>query len=203
MAALSPDLDLSLVLQESIASGAAFVPQALNETARERLLVEVEHGPFTTLPEQVGSKGVRQQVDGFVVGGGMDDYPVVRGLRDDLVVGVRDQGHLAAGLANWLPNHVSVQRYHPGAVGVSCHLDGRRYRYLVAVFTLDGAAAFDLCADRSGRVLRRWDTAPGSLLLMRAPGLAGDEDGRPLHAVRGPKGRSRTSLTFRMDSSAL
>ena len=45
-------------------------------------------------------------------------------------------------------------------------------------------------------------TAADGTILLRAPGLGGIEDGRPLHAVTGPVRGQRTSLGFRMDTSA-
>lgn len=63
-----------------------------------------------------------------------------------------------------------------------------------------GEAEFMLCKNRAGEVLRSWTTAPGSLVLLRAPGFAGVDDGRLLHAVRGPLVRERISVTYRMDS---
>jgi alkylated DNA repair dioxygenase AlkB len=197
--ALTPGLDLRRALADTVATGAAFVPAALHEPFRARLLEEVERGPFVPMSEQAGSKGVRQQGERFAVGGDMRAHPFVHALREALVQGVRRHAALGAGLADWLPNDASVQRYRPGALGITPHLDGRRFRYLVAVVTVDGTAAFSLCADRSGTVLRRWDTVAGSLLLMRGPGLAGCADCRPLHTVAGPERHPRTSLTLRMD----
>lgn len=201
MPALNPGLDLRAALQGAATFGAAFVPGALAETFRTGLLADLADVPFAALPERAGRKGVRQQAEIFVVRDGMHAYPHVRELRDELVCRLREQrGHLP-GVVSWFPDHASVQRYVPGSLGVSPHLDGKRFRYLVAVFTLDGAASFALCRDRAGTVLREWEALQGSLVLMRAPGLAGSEDGRPLHTVSGPTEGPRTSLTFRMTAA--
>ncbi|GAA4864325.1 hypothetical protein [Actinomycetospora straminea] len=53
------------------------------------------------------------------------------------------------------------------------------------------------CSDRAGTTVRAWEAGTGSLVLLRGPGLAGVEDGRPLHAVDGPREGRRTSVTFR------
>jgi hypothetical protein len=198
--ALRRDLDLTDALQGTVALGAAFVPAALDDSFRRRLLAEIEDGPYEPLAERVGPQDVRQQADRFLVRDDMRAYPHVRELRDDLVTRLREQGGGVPGLSAWLPNDASVQRYAPGSLGVSPHLDGKRFHYLVAVVTVDGTASFALCADRGGTVLREWETVPGSLVLMRAPGLADREDARPLHTVRGPREGRRTSLTYRMDS---
>ena len=39
-------------------------------------------------------------------------------------------------------------------------------------------------------------TVPSSLVLLRAPGLAGAADSRPFHTVGGPTNDTRISLTF-------
>ena len=65
-----------------------------------------------------------------------------------------------------------------------------------------GPAEFLLCRDREGAALRRFPLASGDLLLLRAPGFAGRPSGRPLHAVSGPKGAMRYSITLRMERQA-
>jgi hypothetical protein len=79
-------------------------------------------------------------------------------------------------------NDVVVQRYPPGALGITPHRDHVRYRELVAIVTLAGQARFGVCKERSAAEARDVPIPPGSLLLMRAPGFAGRED-RPFHFV--------------------
>lgn len=200
MPSLTAGLGLREALQDTVTTGAAFVPRSLDETFRVRLLAEVEQGPFRAMPEHVDSSGVRQQTDGYAIRGNLGDYPLVHELRERLTACVRLHADVAGELGTWLPNDAFVQRYRPHTLGISPHLDGKRYRCLVAVFTLDGEASFALCADRSGTVTRQWQASPGDLLLMRGPGLAGNDDGRPLHMVGGPRDRPRTSLSLRMSA---
>jgi hypothetical protein len=83
-------------------------------------------------------------------------------------------------------------------------MDQRRYRLLVAVFTLVGEATFTVFEDRSAtKVVGAWTTTGGDLCLLRAPGLAGHSDGRPTHSVAGPAASARVSLTVRMYQSIL
>jgi hypothetical protein len=192
-------LDLRTPLRQVATTWATFIACALNEESRRALLQEVGGGPFIALPERMGPKAVRQQADAFDVYGDMTAYPLLCALRDDLVGLVRHHGSGIAGLDRWLPNHAAVQRYQPGTQGISPHLDGRRYRYLVAIFTVTGSARFALCADRAGTVISEWQAGAGSLMLMRGPGLAGIADGRPLHTVGGPSEEARVSVTYRMD----
>jgi alkylated DNA repair dioxygenase AlkB len=99
------------------------------------------------------------------------------------------------------PEEVTVQRYAPDSAGISTHRDGRRHAYLVAILTLEGSALLRQCSDRAGTTVDAWDAGAGSLVLLRGPGLGGIEDDRPLHAVDGPGGHRRTSLTLRETST--
>jgi hypothetical protein len=97
-------------------------------------------------------------------------------------------------------NDLIVQRYEPGALGITPHRDHRRYDGLIAVIPLSGAARFLLCADRSGDSPREVPAPPGSLVLMRGAGFAGRSD-RPFHLVRDIS-RRRLSLGLRHDADA-
>lgn len=97
-------------------------------------------------------------------------------------------------------NDLIVQRYPAGSRGISPHRDHLRYRALVALFILSGDGRFCLCADRSGRDPIELPSPPGSLLLMRAPGLWGREE-RPFHYLDGIES-GRISLGLRFDSRA-
>ena len=116
---------------------------------------------------------------------------------------------LEAALA-WLPdpplaaapplNDVVVQRYRPGALGITPHRDHVRYRELVAILTLAGRARFYVCKERSGTDSHEVPIPPGSLLLMRAPGFAGRGD-RPFHFLKDIT-RQRVCLGLRHDVQA-
>jgi hypothetical protein len=196
MTAVHPDLDLGRPLEALREVGAAFIPHALSEPFRQRLQREIQDGPFERLPDQIGP--VRQQADLFVSTDAMRDHPALDHLRADFVTRLRQDGPQLAGLARWWPNEAYVQRYEPGALGVSPHLDSRRFAVLVAIFTTQGSARFALCQDRAGAILQQWNAGPGSLTLLRGPGLLDAEDQRPFHTVHGPAAGRRYSITFRM-----
>jgi hypothetical protein len=196
MTALHPDLDLGRPLQALREVGAAFIPHALSEPFRQRLQREIQDGPFERLPDQIGP--VRQQADLFVITEAMRDHPALAHLRADFVTCLRQDGPQLAGLARWWPNQAYVQRYEPGALGVSPHLDSKRFVVLVAIFTTQGSARFALCQTRAGEILQEWEAGPGSLTLLRGPGLLDAEDQRPFHTVHGPAAGRRYSITFRM-----
>lgn len=191
------DLDLRGALEEVREAGAAFVPTSLTDTFRMRLHRELRDGPFEAAPQP--RTAVRQDVDTFVLRR-FAAHPAVDALRAAVVHRVRLEGEGIRGLKTWWPNEAGVNRYRPGAEGITPHLDGKRFRRLVAVFTVRGQARFDLHHERDGDPVRSWTAGPGSLVLLRGPGLGGLTDGRSLHAVGGPGRRPRISLGLRMDT---
>jgi hypothetical protein len=197
MTALHPDLDLGRPLEALREAGAAFIPRALNEPFREQLQREIQEGPFERLPDRIGP--VRQEADLFVVTDAMTAHPILATLRAEFVTRLRQDGPQIMGLARWWPNEAYVQRYEPGTLGVSPHLDSKRFAVLVAIFTAEGSARFALCQTRAGEIIQKWEAGPGSLTLLRGPGLLDAEDRRPFHTVHGPAAGRRFSITLRMN----
>jgi hypothetical protein len=118
---------------------------------------------------------VRQEADLFILTGSMADLRRSPRLRAALVTGV---------------------------LGVFPHLDSRRFAVLVAIFTIftiQGSARFALCKDRAGAIIQAWEADPGSLTLLRGPGLLDAEDHRPFHTVQGPTAGRRCSITRRVN----
>jgi hypothetical protein len=204
-----PGLNLATALQTVAQAGAAFVGQALTDPFRRQLQQEVEQGPFEPVPEAIGP--VRQETEVYVIpdpcagahGGSAPAgpaYPCVAALCRAFTEVVRASGRGIGGLDRYAPNVAYVQRYRPGSLGISSHLDGKRFAYLVAVFTSAGSATFSISHTRSGPPVHTWEAGPGSLVLLRGPHLAGVPNGRPFHAVAGPVDQARYSVTFRMDT---
>lgn len=185
-------VDLAEPLAQVRRAGAAFVPRAVTASCCEQLRRDVSGVAFETAHGSYGPHRVRQESDVYVTSD-FGAHPMLGRLRDELEARVN-----ADGVSCWRPDEVSVQRYRPGAVGISPHLDHKRYRYLVASFTIGGEAPFTLCRDRDGDPIATWRAGPGSLVLLRGPGLDGVDDGRPLHAVAAPATGTRISLGFRM-----
>ena len=187
--------DLGAALRRVVEDGAAHVPRLLSEPFRRRLQEEIESLPMEPAPEAVGE--VRQETETWDLPAGEAPPPAVEALRRSLVRVVRASA--LRGLRTWRPNDVAVQRYRPGSVGITSHRDGKRFRRLVAVVTTAGEAEFAIRRERHGEVVSRWTAGPGSLVLLRGPGLAGARDGRPFHEVSGPRGGVRYSVGFRME----
>jgi hypothetical protein len=197
MAALAGHLEWSTLLGEVVEQGAAFAARAVCRLCCTRLMAELVSAPFVAVAPEIGQ--VRQEAECFQVPVERlaPRYLALAGLCDELVGQVHRHG-----VPQWLPNEVAVQRYHPGSLGITPHRDQRRFTHLVAVITVAGSAPFTLCRNRAGDPIRTWQASEGSLVLLRGPGLAGQEDGRPMHLVGGPTGgTSRTSIGIRMHTA--
>ena len=94
-------------------------------------------------------------------------------------------------------NDLVLQRYPPGARGITPHRDHVRYVGLVVIVQLSGDGRFGLCADRSGAGARVLEARPGDGILMRAPGFGGVKH-RPFHFLDGIT-VERYSLGMRCD----
>jgi alkylated DNA repair dioxygenase AlkB len=197
---LSPCLDLRSALLTVIQAGAAFVPDAVPEEGLSSIRHDLASAAFSKLPEYEGV--ARQEGEICVLDAGSGGYPAIRRLRDELAAAVHTAGVGITGLDSWHPDDISVQRYRAGAAGITPHRDRKRYRSLVAIATIEGTAAFTLCKNRNGDPALTWQASQGSLVLLRGPGLAGTADDRPLHTVKGPAAGQRTSIGFRMNTTA-
>lgn len=198
MSAVLSRSPLGPALRSTAERGFAHLDDVLDPAFRRSLWNEIRSGPLRRMEGTFGTSRVRMQIDGFDVAEPFEGFPHLRELRDTFAERVRSQGSGIRGLATWRPNEAGIGVYRPGWVGVTSHLDGRWYRRLVAVFTLVGSAPFEVLASREGEVVERWDARAGGLTLMRGPGLSATRDGRPYHAVEGPRRGVRCSVALRM-----
>ena len=172
----------------------------LDRAARQRLSGATAHLAFRRARPVVG-EGERAVHQDFVI---CMDVPwrsllwrFAAALEQDINAGLRLCGTPLLA-PRFHINDLAIQRYERGSRGITPHRDHVRYDGLVAVIPLSGAARFCLCPDRSGRDARELPSAPGSLLLMRAPGFADRRD-RPFHFVADIT-RRRLSLGLRHDN---
>src|SRR5262249_30679087 len=151
--------------------------KALDHDYRRHLQHEIQDGPFERLPSEVGPYHVREDADMFrITKANLGDYPTVRQARRALTTRIHADGEGIDGTNRWFPNDIAVMRYKPGSIGVSPHRDGLRNHYLIAIITSHGSAPLAHCTNREGTIIEEWETTPGSLVLLRAPGLADAEN---------------------------
>lgn len=196
MSALQPRLRIASALRRTATVGHAYVPDAIEPAFLRALAKEIREGPLQPFEGTYGK--VTMQIEGFDVADPMDGFDAIGQLRDDVATLVRSQGRDIRGLATWWPNEAGTVLYRPGSYGISPHLDGKWYRRLVVVATVHGSASFSVHPSRDAEPTDAWVASAGGLTLMRGPGLAGHRDGRPYHAVPGPKRGIRISLALRM-----
>lgn len=193
---LTPSAELAAAVRRVADDGIVVVPDAVQSDGCARLLREVEGAPFVPEPETTGP--VQQRLDTLDLADELGAYPAIRGLRDEVAAVV--QRHPP--LRDWRPNDASVLRYRPGeAIGITPHLDGRRYVLVVAIATIAGRARVNRHETREGPPVQTWLIEPGTLMLVRGPGLTGPDE-RPFHSVSGPVGDGpRYSIGFRLDTT--
>lgn len=191
-----PGTDLAPALAATARSGSGFVARAVTAGFAARLSDEVLDGPLVRYREQFGP--VRQQIEGFDAVPPYESLPGLAMLCARVQSLVRAHGEGIRGLRTWRVNEAGVVVYRDGSIGITSHRDGLWYRRLVAVVTVSGRAELTICSDRSGTPLARYPCEPGSLVLLRAPGLASRRDGRPFHAVGTPLSGGRCAIALRM-----
>ena len=197
-------LDFAAVLEEVGRLGASRVPGFLRPDHQRELLASLEGASFQRAPEHVGR--VYQDFDLLEIRPGVAPadpcLSPVLALCDEYAAFVTALAKTmnAPSLASFAPTDIDVQRYTRGSRGITPHRDRRRFVKLITVFSLGSPAEFRLCRDREGTPLRRYRLASGDLLLLRAPGFAGQPSAGPLHSVSGPLGDVRYSIGLRMES---
>ncbi len=191
------NLDLGPVLEAVRRNGAAVVAQALGDRFRTRLARELLTVRYEAAPAEVGP--VRQETDVFVPRN-LEGFPILAELAGEFRAAVRAHAQEIRGLATYAPNEIHLQRYRPGSLGITSHLDGKRYRRLVAFFTVRGSARLSVLRARAGEEIACFSIGPGSLALLRAPGLGSLRDGRPFHAIMPVGAEERVSVALRMST---
>ena len=181
--------------------GAACIGGFLFEDFLEALLEEAKAARYEVQPKYV--KNVKQDLELCKLGEA-DEGARNRGAYDNIYA-LRDayQRFLGKATSHWgFPselklNSIYLQRYRPSSFGISPHRDNPRFINLISIFTLSGNARFYLCNDKTGSSPHELDASPGSVILLRAPGLPGKSIERPDHYLSGPTESFRYSITLR------
>lgn len=178
-------------------TGFAYVPSAISTLERVAALKEATSVDrrFLPLPDRVN--GIRQRAEQLSIRIGDPNFPGINDLAASLTAAVTS-GEGGVGLERFAPTEARYMRYRGGRAGLGAHRDGTCYWMLVAVYSLSGRATFTIHPDGGERDDIRILLQPGDLMLLRAPGLGGCPDGRPLHSVGPPLDNERVSLTIRM-----
>lgn len=184
------------ILREVARTGVAIVRGAIPKRECRRLVQEAdtERARFLSLPAHIN--GVQQRADQLSVRLGDPRHPRLDRL-DALVRRAFAGDPDGLGAEHFVPNEARYMRYRGTDAGLGAHRDGKCYALAVCVFSLSGSAPFIVHGDDHDPPVA-FMPAPGDLVILRAPGLAGLPDGRRRHSVGAPLLGERVSLTLRM-----
>ncbi len=190
------------MVKDTIKLGYSFDTQVLTRAFYLDLAKEVSGGPFEEFLDV--SLGVYQKFAVFSPDYFSPDtrnrFPLLRELGDAIGAIVRSNAAQNVPLRSWQPNDVAVQKYSGRYDGIGRHRDFASDIHLVASFTVKGTGEIGIHDRREDPNASKFiQTSPGSLLLLRAPGLVeSDEDLRITHSVRSPYSSPRISVTYRL-----
>ncbi len=175
--------------------GYAYVPGALDGQQCQALILSIPDIPAEPVREVVGE--VRQYARALALPTAGLDNPELNGL----VTAVTKALPKSIGFT---PTELAYMFYKGPHAGISPHRDHARHKMLVAIFSLKGYATFRIHHTRDeADIDAEWTTAPGDLVLLRAPGLHPEVNTRPFHSIGPPIGsEERISLSLRMESPA-
>lgn len=196
------DIRLEDRLKDTAKHGFSFCLQALTRDFCKCLYTELKTGPFELFFDL--SLGVYQKFSVFspdyFCKNTLQEYPLLRELGDNLGQLVRARAGSVKPLRHWQPNDVAVQCYSDKFEAIGKHRDFASDIHLVASFTVCGTGELHMFDSRDDmKPSNILQTGPGSLLLMRAPGLVDSTDDiRPVHMVMPPISAPRISVTYRL-----
>jgi hypothetical protein len=182
------------LIEEVVATGSAFVPDALGVRYIDAMRQDTDR--IAWIPQASHVDPWLHYEDAKVTR--EDPLPAINSLRHALEIKIRSLGHIWPSLDAYRANDVTAQFYRSEHDGIDTHQDYSLDRLLIAVFTVRGHGPFEIMSARhGGKVLRSYETIPGSLILLWAPDLVPTAiDRRPPHRVLQPKD-SRISVTYR------
>lgn len=173
--------------------GAMVVRSFLDVDFRKILLQEIYHHGHLFRPAQRKYLNAYQEFSYFYIGEADEehvqaDFKTVFALRDRYADLYRSFQRPTNSSATCTLNSVAVQKYPQGSIGITLHRDASRYVNLISIFVLKGVALFLVSSDREPSHANAVHTAPGDLILLRAPRdreSSAEKRLRPFHAVGG------------------
>lgn len=206
--------ELRKAVQETAEKGYFFAHPALSKSTLyllnselERLPLEV--GDHISRPINAGKPNEVQQqhVRGYYEFG-VAETPAANLVIHGLKKAVGRLANPFPELAGWCPTEIGYQKYRHSDDYISPHRDRASDRLLSITFTLFGSAAvkiFEPTAEPDDysqlKQTDEFETLPGSIMLLRAPGLGSGE--QTIHQVMPPKYGSRNIINLRMRPTLL
>ncbi len=182
------------LIEEVIATGSAFVPDALGVSWIDAIRADINRIEWA--PQYKEQNPWLQYEDAKI--GPDDPFPAINRLRLQLESQIRALMTIWPCLRAYRANDVTAQHYRDEHDGIGTHCDYSLDRLLIAVYTVRGHGPFEIMTAREGgTIARTYETQPGSLNLLWAPDLVHcDRARRPPHRILRPQD-NRTSITYR------
>lgn len=206
---LSESYDFEADVHRAAEHGYAFAPHAFTLAICGAMQAEVsslpmEFGDHISKPINEGKPHeVRQSHERYYDELSSGNVPVAEFVAEALRLRVHNMTAEYPELADWRLNEAGYQNYRGNSDMIGVHRDRRNDQLLSATITVNGSAQI-LIHETTGdpddykrtRITDQFRTTPGSVMILRAPGLASGE--QVLHQVMPPENGSRLILNLRM-----
>lgn len=200
MEMFQPGLSFSHLLHNVVTFGGTFVPQAFTNEYLAYLLEEIDaqtYGEYCSKEDANVYEKHRDfrariyQTDACI--------PRLTDLAEQIGWRVRLAELSYANNQDFYPDDINVWRYTDASSGIGKHRDYSHDKYLIVGVTIKGYCTLEYYgSDNENQKPQVWQAGPGSLMLLRGPGLC-DNDTRPFHAVNAPVHGERISVIIRHD----
>lgn len=195
-----PEVSFDSLLREVASYGGVFVERAFTDEYLAYLLEEVEHLDYGEYNSSDKDPVYEKHRD-FRARVYQTDTSIPRLTELVEQIGWRVRIPNIRGVNNHLfyPDDVNVWRYSDKSSAIGKHRDYSHDLHLIVCVTLAGYCTLEYWGeDKSNPKPKLWQAGPGSLMLLRGPGLCAN-DTRPYHAVNAPVRGERISIIVRQD----